>query len=106
MAPCIGRSPVSPVIRRDTTHLDASGRAPRTRDRTRVDCRPARDTRPGFAADSRSPDEGSDLVTDPRRVDDVVTKLGDIAAGAGLRRITMLAWRDLDGWEGTDCCRP
>jgi glycosyltransferase involved in cell wall biosynthesis len=38
-------------------------------------------------------------VTDPRRVDDVVTKLGDIAAGAGLRRITMLAWRDLDDPE-------
>jgi glycosyltransferase involved in cell wall biosynthesis len=38
-------------------------------------------------------------VTDPRRVDDVVTKLGDIAAGAGLRRLTMLAWRDLDDPE-------
>ncbi len=38
-------------------------------------------------------------MTDPRRVDDVVTKLGDIAAGAGLRRITMLAWRDLDDPE-------
>jgi glycosyltransferase involved in cell wall biosynthesis len=50
-------------------------------------------------AGSRTPDEGCDLVTDPRRVDDVVTKLGDIAAGAGLRRITMLAWRDLDDPE-------
>ncbi len=50
-------------------------------------------------AGSRTPDEGYDLVTDPRRVDDVVTKLGDIAAGAGLRRITILAWRDLDDPE-------
>jgi len=31
--------------------------------------------------------------------DDAVAKLGDIAAGAGLRRITMLAWRDLDDPE-------
>jgi glycosyltransferase involved in cell wall biosynthesis len=39
-------------------------------------------------------------VPDPRRAsDDVVAKLGDIAANAGLRRITMLAWRDLDDPE-------
>jgi glycosyltransferase involved in cell wall biosynthesis len=38
-------------------------------------------------------------VTDPRRADDVVAKLGDIAATAGLRRITMLAWRDLEDPE-------
>ncbi len=44
-------------------------------------------------------DEGDDGVTDPRNVDAVVAKLGDIAAGAGLRRITMLAWRDLDDPE-------
>jgi glycosyltransferase involved in cell wall biosynthesis len=44
-------------------------------------------------------DEGCDGVTDPRNVDAVVAKLGDIAAGAGLRRITMLAWRDLDDPE-------
>jgi glycosyltransferase involved in cell wall biosynthesis len=37
-------------------------------------------------------------VADPRH-DDVVAKLGDIAAGAGLRRVTMLAWRDLDDPE-------
>jgi glycosyltransferase involved in cell wall biosynthesis len=30
---------------------------------------------------------------------DVIAKLGDIAAGAGLRRISMLAWRDLDDPE-------
>jgi glycosyltransferase involved in cell wall biosynthesis len=30
---------------------------------------------------------------------DVVAKLGDIAAGAGLRRIAILAWRDLDDPE-------
>jgi glycosyltransferase involved in cell wall biosynthesis len=34
-----------------------------------------------------------------RSDEDVVAKLGDIAAGAGLRRITMLAWRDLDDPE-------
>jgi len=39
-------------------------------------------------------------VTDPRRdSEDVITKLGDIAATAGLRRITVLAWRDLDDPE-------
>ncbi len=31
--------------------------------------------------------------------DDTIAKLGDIAASAGLRRITMLAWRDLDDPE-------
>jgi glycosyltransferase involved in cell wall biosynthesis len=31
--------------------------------------------------------------------DDVVTKLGDIAARAGLRRVSVLAWRDLDDPE-------
>jgi glycosyltransferase involved in cell wall biosynthesis len=31
--------------------------------------------------------------------EDVVAKLGDIAAGAGLRRIAILAWRDLDDPE-------
>jgi glycosyltransferase involved in cell wall biosynthesis len=36
------------------------------------------------------------LVTGP---DDVIAKLGDIAASAGLRRISMLAWRDLDDPE-------
>jgi glycosyltransferase involved in cell wall biosynthesis len=30
---------------------------------------------------------------------DIVAKLGDIAAGAGLRRIAILAWRDLDDPE-------
>ena len=39
-------------------------------------------------------------LIDPRSgSDDVIAKLGDIAAGAGLRRITMLAWRDLDDPE-------
>jgi glycosyltransferase involved in cell wall biosynthesis len=39
-------------------------------------------------------------VTDPHNAsDDVVAKLGDIAAAARLRRITMLAWRDLDDPE-------
>ena len=47
-----------------------------------------------------SPEPGS-------RVDDVVAKLGDIAAGAGLRRIAILAWRDLDDPEagGSECTR-
>ena len=31
--------------------------------------------------------------------DDVVAKLGDIAARAGLRRVSVLAWRDLDDPE-------
>jgi glycosyltransferase involved in cell wall biosynthesis len=45
-------------------------------------------------------DKGCELVTDPRRdTEDVITKLGDIAATAGLRRITILAWRDLDDPE-------
>ena len=30
---------------------------------------------------------------------DVIAKLGDIAAAAGLRRIAILAWRDLDDPE-------
>jgi len=39
-------------------------------------------------------------VTEPRRApDDTIAKLGDIAAQARLRRITMLAWRDLDDPE-------
>jgi glycosyltransferase involved in cell wall biosynthesis len=39
-------------------------------------------------------------VTDSHHAsDDVVAKLGDIAAAAHLRRITMLAWRDLDDPE-------
>jgi len=37
---------------------------------------------------------------DPRDVDhDIVGKLGDLAATAGLRRIAILAWRDLDDPE-------
>jgi glycosyltransferase involved in cell wall biosynthesis len=31
--------------------------------------------------------------------DDVIAKLGDIAAGAGLRRVSILAWRDLEDPE-------
>jgi glycosyltransferase involved in cell wall biosynthesis len=31
--------------------------------------------------------------------DATITKLGDLASGAGLRRVTMLAWRDLDDPE-------
>ena len=39
-------------------------------------------------------------MNDPRRgSEDVIAKLGDLAAGAGLRRVTMLAWRDLDDPE-------
>jgi glycosyltransferase involved in cell wall biosynthesis len=34
-----------------------------------------------------------------RGADDVVAKLGDIAARAGLRRVSVLAWRDLDDPE-------
>jgi glycosyltransferase involved in cell wall biosynthesis len=34
-----------------------------------------------------------------RNADDVIDKLGDLAARAGLRRISMLAWRDLDDPE-------
>jgi glycosyltransferase involved in cell wall biosynthesis len=47
-------------------------------------------------------DPGPDDGPEPRApVDetDVVSKLGDIAATAGLRRIAMLAWRDLDDPE-------
>ena len=48
----------------------------------------------------RASTEGCALVTDPRRdSEDVITKLGDIAASAGLRRVTILAWRDLDDPE-------
>ena len=36
--------------------------------------------------------------SDPRPSDDVA-KLGDIAAAAGIRRVTMLAWRDLEDPE-------
>ena len=40
-------------------------------------------------------------MTEPRHVpdSDVVAKLGDIAATAGLRRVAILAWRDLDDPE-------
>ena len=39
-------------------------------------------------------------MSDPRAAgDDVVAKLGDVAAAAGLRRIAILAWRDLDDPE-------
>jgi len=46
-------------------------------------------------------DPGSDDGAHRPPVDetDVVSKLGDIAATAGLRRIAMLAWRDLDDPE-------
>ena len=40
-------------------------------------------------------------MTESQRADsgDVVAKLGDIAAAAGLRRVSILAWRDLDDPE-------
>jgi glycosyltransferase involved in cell wall biosynthesis len=44
------------------------------------------------------PDDGPELRA-PVDETDVVSKLGDIAATAGLRRIAMLAWRDLDDPE-------
>jgi glycosyltransferase involved in cell wall biosynthesis len=44
------------------------------------------------------PDDGR-LLRAPIDETDVVSKLGDIAATAGLRRIAMLAWRDLDDPE-------
>jgi glycosyltransferase involved in cell wall biosynthesis len=47
-------------------------------------------------------DSGSDDEPEPRAPiadPDVVSKLGDLAATAGLRRIGMLAWRDLDDPE-------
>jgi glycosyltransferase involved in cell wall biosynthesis len=49
-----------------------------------------------------SSSKGCDVLLSERRDandGDVIAKLGDIAAGAGLRRITMLAWRDLDDPE-------
>src|SRR5262249_10243583 len=51
--------------------------------------------------DSRALDPGFDLVSphDLGAGDDVIAQLGDIAASAGLRRISMLAWRDLDDPE-------
>ncbi len=52
---------------------------------------PGSDDEPGVTA---PPDE-TDVVSDT----DVVSKLGDLAATAGLRRIAMLAWRDLDDPE-------
>ena len=36
---------------------------------------------------------------EPTAPGDVIDKLGDLAAGAGIRRVTMLAWRDLDDPE-------
>ena len=51
---------------------------------------PGSDDEPGVT----TPDE-TDVVSDT----DVVSKLGDLAATAGLRRIAMLAWRDLDDPE-------
>jgi len=38
-------------------------------------------------------------VPQPDTGDDIVAKLGDIAASAGLRRVAILAWRDLDDPE-------
>src|SRR3954462_1721193 len=38
-------------------------------------------------------------VADPDVNGDVIDKLGDLAAGAGIRRIHVLAWRDLDDPE-------
>src|SRR3954453_14076666 len=51
--------------------------------------------------DPRAPPPGSCAVSaeDLGAPDDVIAKLGDIAATAGLRRIAMLAWRDLDDPE-------
>jgi glycosyltransferase involved in cell wall biosynthesis len=40
-----------------------------------------------------------DDLPDPTPVPDVIDKLGDLAATAGLRRIAILAWRDLDDPE-------
>ncbi len=37
-----------------------------------------------------------DTYADPQSVGDLNSKLGDIAAGAGLRNIEVVAWRDLD----------
>src|SRR5215467_4399059 len=47
-------------------------------------------------------DPGSDdepVVPAPVDETDLVSKLGDLAATAGLRRVSMLAWRDLDDPE-------
>jgi glycosyltransferase involved in cell wall biosynthesis len=45
-------------------------------------------------------DAGGDAETDlPVPVADVIDKLGDLAATAGLRRVAILAWRDLDDPE-------
>ena len=51
---------------------------------------------------SDGPDRLPDAGSGPDRLDaddDVVGKLGDLAATAGLRRIAILAWRDLDDPE-------
>jgi glycosyltransferase involved in cell wall biosynthesis len=40
-----------------------------------------------------------EIVADDIVADDIVAKLGDIASSAGLRRIAILAWRDLDDPE-------
>jgi glycosyltransferase involved in cell wall biosynthesis len=60
------------------------------RDSRREPGDPGSDDEPGVPA----PPE-TDVVSDT----DVVSKLGDLAATAGLRRIAMLAWRDLDDPE-------
>ncbi|HWS44486.1 MAG TPA: glycosyltransferase family 4 protein, partial [Acidimicrobiia bacterium] len=51
---------------------------------------------PGFMPDLPIPELMPDLVPDDT---DPLAKLGDIAAAAGLRRIAILAWRDLDDPE-------
>jgi len=44
-------------------------------------------------------DEGREAPTGPAQPESVSRKLGDIAAAAGLRRVHLLAWRDLDDPE-------
>jgi glycosyltransferase involved in cell wall biosynthesis len=54
-----------------------------------------------YTATAHSAPEAAIRVNDPDQDPDhdVVTKIGDIAAAAGLRRIAILAWRDLDDPE-------
>src|SRR5690349_354520 len=91
----MGRSPVSPVCR--ITRLwfrpsELAGSVPRPPRTSRRGLRKLR----CFSV----PDWMRCDVTDARRApEDVIAKLGDIAASARLRRITMLAWRDLDDPE-------
>ncbi len=49
--------------------------------------------------DNGDPGSDDEPVRAPVDETDVVSKLGDLAATAGLRRIAMLAWRDLDDPE-------